>query len=107
MRSGAAGPPLKSETGRLRTEAAGSIQQSEVASVPNGTGQHQPGTGQRAPQPRTPALRTPAPQHPESRRYVRLVRSAMRMGRFSSTLFRAAMPVRQDIAPARESGTFR
>ena len=32
-------------------------------------------------------------------------RSAIRIGRFSSMLFRAAMPVRHDIAPARESGS--
>ena len=32
-------------------------------------------------------------------------RSAILTGRFCSTLVRAAMPVRQDIAPARESGS--
>ena len=35
---------------------------------------------------------------------LRRTRSAILTGRFNSTLLRAAMPVRHDIAPARESG---
>ena len=36
---------------------------------------------------------------------VSFTRSAMRIGRFSSMLLRAAMPVRHDMAPAREFGS--